>query len=302
MFDMMMTSSISCQHIESDIDFFFCLCRFGSIYCEFIFPNMMAVQQNARLLLLSNSTMAMQPYLQWPKNLIKDFLNVSNVKEILFIPFAGVKIEWDDYSNKVKQALEDDFKVKPIHHCTNYEEAVQNAEAIMIGGGNTFHLLYKLYEYNLLELIRKRILDPIKPIPYIGWSAGSNVAGPDIGTTNDMPIIWPPSDRALNLIPYNLNPHYNEWQPPNLKGETRMDRLNECVLIKKRPIVAYSEGVAIRIEHGQHRIIAPKFDDLNCFFENKDNRTVKVWTFENDKIQINEIPLDDSATLNAYVK
>lgn len=262
----------------------------------------MAFQQNARLLLLSNSTMANQPYLQWPKKLIKDFLNVSQVKEILFIPFAGVSIEWDDYSDKVKHALENDFKVKPIHHCSNYEEAVQNAEAIMIGGGNTFHLLYKLYEHNLLDSIKKRVLDPVKPIPYIGWSAGSNVAGPDIGTTNDMPIIWPPSDLALNLVPYNLNPHYNEWQPPNLKAETRIDRLNECIQIKKRTIIAYAEGVGIRVENGQHQIVAPKFHDHSCFIDNKDNRIVKVWTYENDKIQIDEIPLSDSATLNHYVK
>jgi len=133
------------------------------------------------------------------------------------------------------------------------------------------------------------VLGP-KKIPYVGWSAGSNVAGVDIGTTNDMPVIWPPSDRALNLVPFNLNPHYSEWVPPNHKGETRTDRLNEAVLVKKRPIVAYSEGVAIKVENQKYEIIAPPLP-AEFLAKQEDQRVVKIWTHVNDKTDITQVDL-----------
>lgn len=252
----------------------------------------------SRILLLSNSSMANQPYLEWSGKLITEFLKEINIKQILFIPFAGVTISWDEYTKKVQDGLPD-FKIEPIHKTADYQASVEQAEAIMIGGGNTFHLLYKLYEFNLLDAIRKMVNGKNgKNIPYVGWSAGSNVAGPDIGSTNDMPIIWPSSDKALNIVPYNLNPHYNEWQPPNFKGETRKDRLNECVLVKKRPIVAYSEGVAIKVIDGVHQIVAPEID-TKCFPDGKDTRCVKVWTTSNSKPQIEEIDLNQN--LNKFI-
>ena len=258
-----------------------------------------------RLLLLSNSTMAGTKYMEWVKNLINDFLSISKVRQILFIPFAGVTITWDKYSEMVQNALPN-IEIKSIHITANYIEAVNNAEAIMIGGGNTFHLLYKLYEYNLLDAIRNRVLGKNK-IPYVGWSAGSNVAGPDIGTTNDMPIIWPPSDKSLNLVPYNLNPHYNEWTPPNFKGETRIDRLNECVQVKQRPILAYSEGVAIKVENGKHNLIAPNLPD-EFLLRQADDRKVKLWIFKDGKPEIVQLELDsevsqkiDSLTKNVRI-
>lgn len=224
------------------------------------------------------------PYMEWTKGVIKNFLGSLPVKvdEVLFIPYAGVTIPWDSYTRKVQDALVDiNIKVQPIHKMPNYVEAVKQARCIMIGGGNTFHLLHQLYKYNLIEAIRERVLGPDR-IPYIGWSAGSNVAGPDIGTTNDMPIIWPPSDKALDLVPYNINPHYNEWSPPNFQGETRADRLNECVAIKKRPLVAISEGVGIRVEEdGVHRIVMPELDCL-ANVEGGDQRCVKVWQLLDD--------------------
>lgn len=234
-----------------------------------------------RLLLLSNSTMSGTSYMEWSKDLIFDFLDPcsSKIDEILFIPFAGVLIDWSKYTKKVREALFG-FKVKSIHETPDYIEAIKQARCIMIGGGNTFYLLYKLYKYNLLDAIRERVLGPDR-IPYIGWSAGSNVAGPDIGTTNDMPIIWPSTDKALGLVPYNINPHYNEWTPPNLKAETRVDRLNECVVVKKRPIVAIAEGIALKVENGVHRIVAPTLKSLTES-EGGDQRCVKVWTNSED--------------------
>lgn len=239
-----------------------------------------------RLLLLSNSTMAGSKYMDWASPLITNFLGPS-VKEVLFVPFAGVSIKWDDYAEKVQEALPN-LKVKPIHQTGDGSamvEAVKKAEAIMVGGGNTFHLLYKLYEFKLVDAIRERVLTA--HIPYIGWSAGSNVAGPDIGTTNDMPIIWPESDRALSLVPYNLNPHYNEWKPANYQGELRSDRLNECVLLKKRPIVALAEGVAIKVEHGKHQLTAPPLSSPQ-----PDQRMVKIWTCKSAQPQTTQVPLN----------
>lgn len=234
-----------------------------------------------RLLLLSNSTMPGTKYMEWVKEPVTSFLNQYHVKEILFIPFAAVTITYDHYANNVQEALPN-FKVVPIHQTANYAESVKNAHSIMIGGGNTFHLLYKLYEHNLLDVIRDKV-NGSSQTPYVGWSAGSNVAGPDIGSSNDMPIIWPQSDKALALVPYNLNPHYNEIKG---KGETRTDRLNECVIIKNRPIVALSEGVGIHVENGVHKVFAPK-DAAG----EKDDRVVKVWTLKDGKPNITQLEL-----------
>lgn len=243
----------------------------------------------ARLLLCSNSTMPNTEYMEWVTGLIKNFLKPFNVKEILFIPFAGVTITWDDYTVSVQKALAD-FTIVPIHKTVNFVDAVRSSKAIMIGGGNTFHLLYKLYEHKLLDEIRDHVLGP-NNVPYIGWSAGSNVAGPDIGTTNDMPIIWPQSDKALGLVPYNLNPHYSQWKPAHHKGESRNDRLNECILVKKRPIVAIAEGVAIEVENGLHQLVAPPLSK-NCFGPDGDKREVKIFYYHDNKPQIVDVPLD----------
>ena len=105
-----------------------------------------------------------------------------------------------------------------------------------------------------------------------------------------MPIIWPPSDRALNLVSYNLNPHFTTATPPNFKGEGRIDRLNECVLVKKRPIVAYSEGVAIRVEDDKHQIVAPKLPD-EFLQRQADEREVKLWIHKNGKTEILDVDL-----------
>lgn len=194
-----------------------------------------------KLLLLSNSTLFGSSYLEGWKAVIDKFLKESKVRKVLFIPFAAVTIDWNEYTKKVQDALTD-FEIRPIHKETDVLNAITEAEAIMIGGGNTFNLLFNLHKFNLIEPIKKQVATNGKP--YIGWSAGSNVATPDIGTTNDMPIIWPSSDRALGLFPYNINPHYNQHKAKN-QGESRDDRLNEAVIIKRRIIVALSEGTGI---------------------------------------------------------
>jgi len=221
----------------------------------------------SRLLLLSNSTMSGTQYMEWSQTLINQFLT-NKVKNIIFIPFAAVSFDWNTYEEKVQKGLPQ-FQITSIHRTDNYKEAITKAEAILVGGGNTFHLLFKLQEFDLIETIRNRVLN--EGIPYVGWSAGSNVAAPDIGSTNDMPIIWPKTDRAFGLVPYNINPHYNEWKPDKYQGEGRNDRLDECLIVKKRPIVAISEGIAIHVENGKHVIVAPELKSTDCL------RCVKIW-------------------------
>ena len=160
-----------------------------------------------KLLLISNSTNAGEGYLEYPLPYIQDFLK-DTVKKVLFIPYAAVSFSYDEYHQKVQEKLGSiGYEVDSIH---NYEvqkrkQAVKDAEAIVVGGGNTFHLLKQMQLEDLIETIRYGAL---KGKPFIGWSAGSNVACPSICTTNDMPIVEPESFHAINLLRFQLNPHY----------------------------------------------------------------------------------------------
>lgn len=168
--------------------------------------------------------------------------HLGDVKEILFIPFAGVSIDWDSYTQMVQTALPH-LKVTGIHQCENPKQALNEASAIAVGGGNTFHLLNELYKQDMLNLIQDRVT---KGVPYIGWSAGSNICGNSIRTTNDMPIVEPPSFSALALVPFQLNPHYTDYQPPGHHGETRDQRLDEfCRINPQMPVIAIREGTAL---------------------------------------------------------
>lgn len=205
-----------------------------------------------QLLLLSssraNNSDYLAPYITW----IRDHL--AAVDELLFIPYAGVSIHYDDYLQMVQQALAPQgINVSSIHHYADARQAVLNAKAIAVGGGNTFHLLYQLYQQNILQLIKERVTNGV---PYIGWSAGSNIAGATIRTTNDMPIIEPPSFNALNLLPLQLNPHYSDYKPEGFHGETRDMRLAEfMVLNPATPIIALPEGSALRLSYGELRYL-----------------------------------------------
>jgi len=188
-----------------------------------------------RLLLISNSTMAGEPYLEYPKPFIKEFLGDKPVKA-LFIPYAGVTMSFDEYEAKVKTRFNEiGHDVVGIHHFDNPVEAVEKAEAIVVGGGNTFNLAKMIQDNDLIEPIRKRAAEGM---PYIGWSAGSNMACPTIRTTNDMPIIEPSSFNVLNLIPFQINPHYLDAHPDGHGGETREDRIMEFLELNKGMYVA----------------------------------------------------------------
>lgn len=196
----------------------------------------------AHILMLSSSRAGNEDYLDHAKPLILAHLN--QLSEVVFIPFAGVTIDWDNYTQKVQDALPE-LKIKGLHEFADKQSALQNAKAVLVGGGNTFNLLATLYDESLISILRERVSDGM---PYIGWSAGSNICGASIKTTNDMPIIEPPSFDALGFLPCQLNPHYTDYHPPGHNGETRDDRLAEfSVLNPDTPIIAIPEGTALKM-------------------------------------------------------
>ena len=160
-----------------------------------------------RLLLFSNSTNAGEEYLSYTLPYINNFLK-ENEKQAIFIPFAGITPGYDNYEQLVSEKLKTiGVRIESLHKIKQKEFAIQKAGCIIVGGGNTFCLLKTLQEYELLDVIRQRIKGGI---PYIGWSAGSNLACPTIRTTNDMPIVEPDNFEALRLIPFQINPHCHE--------------------------------------------------------------------------------------------
>ncbi len=176
------------------------------------------------LLLISNSTNSGEDYLAYTIPYIDEFVKNKPTKAV-FIPYAGVTIAWDEYFNRVSGILKQTgIELSSIHHFENTIEAINNAEMIIVGGGNTFNLLKTIQDNGLIEPIRKKVL---AGTPYIGWSAGSNLTCPTIKTTNDMPVVEPQSFNALNLIPFQINPHYTDASIQQHAGETREMRLEE---------------------------------------------------------------------------
>jgi len=202
-----------------------------------------------RLLLLSNSTNPGEPYLGWPKDHIKDFLG-NGVEKVLFVPFAGVSITYDEYYQAVSTQLRSyGYEVQSIHQLQIKKDIIKKFDAIVVGGGNTFQLTKMVQDHELLEPIRDAVQTGM---PYIGWSAGSNLSCPTIMTTNDMPIVEPKSFEGLDLIPFQLNPHYTEATIPNHGGESRDMRINEFITMNKdKVVVGLPEGSLLRREGDQ---------------------------------------------------
>ncbi len=195
------------------------------------------------LLLISNSTNAGEEYLQWPRPYIQNFIEETGVKTALFIPYAGVNLapeslnaSYDVYEKRVQNVFKDfGVKLSSIHKEKNPKDAVKNAEMLVVGGGNTFHLVKMMHKTGVMKAIRRSIK---KGVPYIGWSAGSNVACPSLRTTNDMPIVEPKSFKGLKVIPFQINPHYLDAHPEGHGGETREQRINEFLVVNPKMYVA----------------------------------------------------------------
>ncbi len=193
-----------------------------------------------KVIIASTSTVFGGTYLDYLlPTLAEHFKNVSN---LVFIPFARPGgISHDEYTDKVKPVFQKlNIEVKGIHEFENPIEAINNAEAIFTGGGNTFVLVSMLYKYNLLNAIQNAVENGT---PYLGTSAGSNICGLTMGTTNDMPIVYPPSFRTLGLVSFNLNPHYlDPIEGSQHMGETRETRINEFHHYNPQSVLGLREG------------------------------------------------------------
>jgi dipeptidase E len=202
--------------------------------------------QTQRVLLISNSTLHGSNYLDHAEAEIRDFL--GEVKNVLFVPYAIY--DRDEYAAMARDRYARmGYELTSVHTASDPIEAVNRTEAVFIGGGNTFRLLNALYQAKILEPIRNRVLNGM---PYIGSSAGSNVAGPTIKTTNDMPIIQPPSFNSLDLVSFQISPHYLDPDPNSTHmGETQEDRIVEFLEDNDTPVAGIREGAIIRIENGK---------------------------------------------------
>ncbi len=209
-----------------------------------------------RLLLISNSTNAGEEYLDYPKEEIRRFLGEDSVKA-LFIPYAAVTFSFSDYEKKVQNRFREvGHDIESIHNYPDPVKAIEKAEAIVVGGGNTWQLLKIINDNGLIDPVRKKVLGGT---PYIGWSAGSNMACPTIRTTNDMPILEPGSFKAFNLIPFQINPHYLDANPDGHAGETRQQRIEEFLVVNPGMYVAgLREGTMLLMESNTLRLIGPR--------------------------------------------
>lgn len=204
------------------------------------------------LLLLSNSTNYGEAYLGWAMAEIELFVQNYSIKEALFIPYAAASFGYDEYESKVIAPFKKiGVLINSIHHSEDPIKAVKNAQCIIVGGGNTFKLVQELHQNKIMSAIRNRALEGM---PYIGWSAGSNIAAPTLCTTNDMPIVMPESFDCLNLLPFQINPHYldsNEVIDAMIKhgGETREDRITEYLHVNQTiTVVGLREACALRLD------------------------------------------------------
>jgi len=206
-----------------------------------------------KLLLISNSTMSGEAYLDYPKHEIKKFLG-DKALSALFIPYAAVTFSFSDYEQKVAERFAElGYAVRSIHHFKDPIEAIHEAEVIVVGGGNTRQLVRMMNENKLMDAIRTKVLGGA---PYIGWSAGSNVACPTLRTTNDMPVVDPKGFDTIGLVPFQINPHYLDANPEGHGGETREQRIEEFISVNPEVyVVGLREGTMLRVDDQQIYLI-----------------------------------------------
>tara|TARA_B110001454_G_C12559223_1_gene366924 strand:+ start:69 stop:776 length:708 start_codon:yes stop_codon:yes gene_type:complete len=193
-----------------------------------------------KILIASTSTIHGSGYLEYLLPTLSD--HFSSCNEIIFIPFARPSgITHDEYTNIAKKAFAKiNINVKGLHEFEDYNHALKNAQGIFTGGGNTFLLVSQLYKQKIINTLKEIVTNGI---PYLGTSAGSNICGLNMSTTNDMPIIYPPSFSTLGYIPFNINPHYLDPDPTSThKGETRETRIKEFHKFNSVPVVGLREG------------------------------------------------------------
>ena len=193
-----------------------------------------------KLIIASTSTLHNNDYLEYLLPTLVGFF--KEAKTILFIPYARPSgITYSEYTEIVEKAfIKIDKKVVGIHEFENPKEAIQNADAIFVGGGNTFELVHQLYKNAVIDSLKEVVLNGT---PYLGTSAGSNICGVTMMNTNDMPIVYPPSFETLGFIPFNINAHYLDPNPDSMHmGETRGTRIKEFHVFNDTPVIGLREG------------------------------------------------------------
>jgi dipeptidase E len=217
-----------------------------------------------RLLLISNSTNYGEEYLGWPKNYIKEFLDKKGIKRVLFIPYAGIALSYDGieasyeaYEQRVNAVFNTlGLEIYSIHHENEPAQAIKDALAIAVGGGNTFHLVHQLHQLRLMKVIKEAVESGTS---FLGWSAGANVACPTMRTTNDMPIIEPESMNCLSLVPFQINPHYLDVTIEGHGGETREQRIEEFMVVNSDVfVVGLREGTLLSVENHKIELIGAR--------------------------------------------
>jgi dipeptidase E len=224
-----------------------------------------------KLIIASTSTLHGGEYLDYLLPTLKD--HFKDCTEIIFIPYARPSgISHDDYTSIVRTTFSKINKsVKGLHEFEDPIQAIEQAQGIFTGGGNTFLLVSQLYKFNLMDTLATYV---ISGTPYLGTSAGSNITGISIQTTNDMPIIYPPSFNSLGIIPFNLNPHYLDPDPKsNHMGETRETRIKEFHSFNTIPVLGLREGSWLEVM-GEKIILKGKL-------------TARLFQTQQDAIEIN---------------
>ena len=208
-----------------------------------------------KLLLISNSTNAGEAYLKYPIGQIGEHL--QDVTEVIFVPYAAVTFSYNEYERKVQSRFDEiGIKVRSIHREKNPVKAIREAQAICVGGGNTFALTKKMQQQGLMTAILRKLKSGT---PYVGWSAGSNVCCPTICTTNDMPIVEPESFKAIGAVKFQINPHYLDANPEGHAGETREQRIEEYIEANpRRYVVGLREGCMLRLVDGKLELIGAR--------------------------------------------
>lgn len=230
------------------------------------------------LIIASTSTLFGGSYLEY---LLEELtLHFKNANTILFIPYARPSgISHDDYTQKAAETFAKINKqVIGLHTYNNPKKAIANAQGIFTGGGNTFVLLNQLYKHDLLSTLKTTINNGT---PYLGTSAGSNICGLTINTTNDMPIVQPPSFKALGLVPFNINPHYLDPNPNSTHmGETRETRIKEFHAYNTQTVIGLREGSWLHVNGNQITLkgapTARVFKHNETPYELKANSTINI--------------------------
>lgn len=208
-----------------------------------------------KLIAASTSTVHGSGYLEYLFDTLK--AHFENVQELLFVPYARPGgISHDRYTAIAAKAFDHlGIAVKGLHQFDDPIQAVQQAQGIFTGGGNTFVLVDQLYRHRLIQPLRQAINSGT---PYLGTSAGSNICGPSMRTTNDMPIVYPPSFETLGVLPFNINPHYLDPDPDSTHmGETRETRINEFHTQNETLVLGLREGSWVEMNGEQLRLKGP---------------------------------------------